>query len=115
MIDKIKFLSLPEDEIFTIKLSLEEAVTNAVKHGNKFDRNLRVRVRVQAEERYLSMEVEDEGEGYDVRSIPDPTRNENINKDSGRGVFLIKTLMDEVSFLKHGRLIRMKKKLRGRV
>ena len=102
---------LTEQEIFDIKLVLEESITNAVKHGNKFNEKLEVRIEIFLEENLLTIEVRDQGPGFDVKKIPDPTKKEGLMRTSGRGVFLIKKLMDRVEYLGNGREIKMVKKL----
>ena len=112
IIEKIYFLPLDEDVIFSVKLCLQEAVINAVKHGNKLNSDLMVDITIEVDENRLIIEVTDHGEGFNFRKIPDPTRPENIKKLEGRGVFLINKLMNSVQFLNGGRTIRMMKKVK---
>jgi serine/threonine-protein kinase RsbW len=81
-----------------IRLALNEAVTNAIIHGNKNDPSKKVYVRAIRNENGLIISVKDEGEGFDVDNIPDPTDKNNLLKPSGRGIFLIRQQADEVSF-----------------
>ncbi len=104
-------LHLSHDLLFHIKLVLEEALTNAIKHGNKFDPKRYVDVEVAVKGDLLVMKVRDEGAGFDHERLPDPTLQERLMKTSGRGVFLIRQLMDEVNFHNGGREIHMVKKL----
>ncbi|MBF0477877.1 MAG: ATP-binding protein [Candidatus Omnitrophica bacterium] len=110
--EKLSFLSFDEPTVFNLKLCLHEAVVNAIKHGNKLNSKLRVRVIIKNEENKLIFEVDDQGEGFDPQSIPDPTAEENILKCSGRGVFLIKNIMDDVQFQNNGKTIKMVKLLK---
>ena len=112
LLGKLKHLSLKEQEIFNIQLSLEEALVNAVKHGNKLNPNLSAQVSVEAKDGSLIITVIDEGEGFDFKDIPDPTNIDNLQKPSGRGIFLIKKLMDKVEFFDCGRGIKMIKSLK---
>lgn len=112
VIEKIKALGMSEDELFNVRLCLEEALVNAVKHGNKMDSNLFVEVSLKADSDRLVMEIKDEGEGFDFVNIKDPTREENLERTQGRGVFLIKKLMDEVRFEEKGSRIVMIKYLK---
>ena len=105
-----KEVSLTQEEAFDIKLVLEEALTNAIKHGNQFDPKRAVTVCVSLLDDYLTISVKDEGAGFDADKIPDPTREDKLMKTSGRGVFLIKKIMDEVRFVNGGREICMVKK-----
>ncbi|MCM8830805.1 MAG: ATP-binding protein [Candidatus Omnitrophica bacterium] len=107
IIEKIKKLKLEEDDIFDIRISLEEAIVNAIKHGNKLNPKLSVDIFLKIIDKSLIIEIKDEGEGFDINNLPDPTSFDNLEKLSGRGLFLIKNLMDEVELLDRGRKIRM--------
>jgi len=112
--DVLKSLSsyAPDGSLsFDIKLCVEEAVLNAIAHGNRRDKDKRVRIAYWVEDGRLIVEVEDEGRGFDYRNISNPTEEGNILKASGRGVFLIRHLMDEVEYNDSGNRIRMVKKL----
>jgi serine/threonine-protein kinase RsbW len=106
---KIKRLSLSEEDLFDIKLCLQEALVNAVKHGNKFDPSLAVECSVEVSGGRLTIQVRDQGAGFDERAVPSPVHTENLTKTSGRGVYLIKKLMDEVEFFDRGRGVKMTK------
>jgi len=103
-----------QQEIFDLKLALEESITNAIKHGNKAHRDLNVEVTIRSRKNRLLLKVRDHGQGFDYRKVPDPTRQDRLMKTSGRGIFLIKKTMDEVTFLKNGREIRMVKVLKAK-
>ena len=112
VIDQLqKECPLNEEDIFCVKLALEESLINAIKHGNKFHPDLTVDVLVSFQNDSLIIKVKDYGQGFDARAIPDPTIDERLMKTSGRGIFLIKKLMDEVSFHDGGREIWMVKKM----
>lgn len=111
---KLMPLGLSEEEVFNIKLSLEEAIVNAIKHGNKLDPSLYVEVTAEADNGCLTISVVDQGKGFDFENVADPTHNNNITKLSGRGVFLIRKLMDEVLYFDCGRGIKMIKFLKTR-
>ncbi len=92
-----------EQELYpNILISLTEAVTNAIKHGNNYDRAKEVRLEVQVRTNRLCCIVTDEGAGFDYDNIPDPTAPENIEKPGGRGVFLIHQLSDRVQYYDNG-------------
>ena len=101
-----------EHRLFDIKLCVEEAVRNAIVHGNKSDKKLHVKINYWIDAYRLNVEVEDEGPGFDPGLIPDPTKNSNIIKESGRGVCLIRKLMDSVRFNHKGNKISMVKNLK---
>ncbi|HID11014.1 MAG TPA: response regulator [Candidatus Latescibacteria bacterium] len=96
-------------ERFTIPLAIDEALLNAIEHGNKNDANKKVRVRCRITERWVEISVEDEGEGFDPSSIPDPTDPEHMTAIRGRGLFLIRNYMDEIRFNEKGNRITMLK------
>jgi serine/threonine-protein kinase RsbW len=101
-------INLDEKYYGNILLSLSEAINNAIIHGNKLDSKKFVTVIYKIKDNILEISVEDEGNGFDPDSVPDPTAPENLEKETGRGLFIIKNLCDQVSFEKNGKLIKMK-------
>lgn len=100
--------SIAEDDLNGIWIALNEAVTNAIKHGNKFDLSKKVSISVQTkQQRYLCFTVKDEGCGFDPAIIPDPTTAECIYEPNGRGVYLINKLADQVTFSNNGTIVEM--------
>lgn len=99
-----------KNEILT---ALSEALANAIVHGNKNDPCKYVDLKIRKENQYLKITVKDEGQGFDPSAIPDPTKPENLQRQSGRGFYLMNIFMDDVkiSKLKSGTRITMKKKL----
>jgi serine/threonine-protein kinase RsbW len=88
---------------FEIEISLYEALANAVEHGCEHDPDKKVEVVVACEEhRGMIIIVRDPGEGFEPESVPSPVVGKNLYSDSGRGIFLINQLMDEVRFKKNG-------------
>jgi len=85
-----------------ILIATIEAVNNAIVHGNKLNSNKIVRVKIESEENRLKVIVEDEGPGFDFYNLPDPTTPQNIENISGRGVFLMRKLSDEINFFNNG-------------
>jgi serine/threonine-protein kinase RsbW len=102
-----------EEAVFAIKLSLEEALINAIKHGNKLDPTKKVYIEAKVDSRKMQITIEDEGPGFDRSSVPDPTADENLCKCSGRGILLIEAYMDSVKWTNHGRRVTMLKKNGG--
>ena len=90
--------SIGEDHYGNILIALTEAINNAITHGNKLDPNKKVKLNMSSKNSNLSFVIQDEGEGFDFDNIPDPTLPENLTKLNGRGVFLMKSLADEVVF-----------------
>ncbi len=91
-------------------IALDEAFVNAIKHGNKFDANKIVRISAEVSPTEARFTIEDEGEGFNVTEIPDPTNPENLFKTSGRGVLIIHNIMDEVSYNERGNRLTMVKR-----
>jgi len=107
----VRLFQGPSDQniVFNIKLALHEAIINAVKHGNKMKQNLSVKVDITKEDGQLTIQVTDQGKGFDFKDIPDPITPENLEKLNGRGIFLIQNAMDKVEFSDQGRSIKMTK------
>ncbi len=93
--DKMKF---SEEERDSLAIAVTEAVNNAIIHGNKQDRRKRVNLRFDFEGEKLIVKIKDQGTGFNPDKISDPLAPENLLKESGRGVFILSTLMDEVKF-----------------
>lgn len=102
---------IDEDRAFDIRLCVEEAVRNAIVHGNKSDKRRSVKVSWEVSGGNAMIEIEDEGKGFDHTAAADPTSDANITRNCGRGVFLIRKLMDKVEYNESGNKIRMVKKL----
>ncbi len=92
---------IPEDRFYNLLISVTEAVNNAIMHGNKFDAEKTVVVSLLATEDFVEIEVQDEGDGFNPDEVADPREPENLLKSSGRGIFIIKSLLDEVLFEKN--------------
>ena len=112
VLDMLKAAEADESDIFDIRLCIEEALINAIKYGNRLDEKLKVVIDVAHNGNKVAISIEDQGKGFDYRDIPDPTEESNLLKAKGRGVFLIKHLMDELEFNKKGNRISMIKHLR---
>ena len=112
LLNDLKPYGVSEDTLFDIRLCTEEAVRNAIVHGNLSDRELLITVTYWIEDGKIFIEVEDEGVGFDRTSLPDPTVGDNILKGSGRGVYLIEKLMDSAVFNETCNKITMIKRLK---
>ena len=86
-----------EKEIFGIRLALDEAIVNAIKHGNKMDGRKRVHICFHVQIDRFDIHITDEGAGYDPNQVPDPLFDENLERSSGRGIFLMRHYMSEVT------------------
>ena len=97
-----------EDDIYgNIMVAVTEAVNNAIRHGNKFDKDKNVYLSLYVNQDRVKFEVEDEGDGFDYNNLLDPTAPENLENPGGRGIFLIRHLADEVEFNKDGRNVQL--------
>lgn len=110
LLDEVAHCGYPSDSTFGIKLALEEALVNAIKHGNKLDLNKKVRIDSTITPVQVEIVIEDEGPGFVRSSVPDPTEPENLEKCSGRGILLIEAYMTSVSWSHGGRRVHMIKK-----
>ncbi|MDQ6653053.1 MAG: ATP-binding protein, partial [Acidobacteriota bacterium] len=104
---KMGHISIEGSHLF---VALDEAFVNAVKHGNKNDPTKLVRVGAELSPKEACFTVEDEGEGFDVQTIPDPRDPANLFKSSGRGVLLMYNIMDEVEYNAQGNRVKMVKR-----
>jgi len=97
-----------EDHYGNILIALTEAVNNAITHGNKLNPTKKVNLDMETQGNELNFIIRDEGDGFDFNNIPDPTLPENVTKLNGRGVFLMKSLADEVDFEENGKIVKLK-------
>jgi serine/threonine-protein kinase RsbW len=108
--DDVERLGFDSHSQFAIKLALEEALINAIKHGNKLDPRKKVHVEAKVTPKQAEIVIEDEGPGFDRTCVPDPTAEENLCKCSGRGILLIESFMDKVQWSHGGRRVKLVKK-----
>jgi serine/threonine-protein kinase RsbW len=101
--------SFSEHDRFAVKMAFEEAIVNAIKHGNQMDPEKSVVVEYQILPDLFLAKITDQGEGFDPDDVPDPTAPENLERPCGRGLLLIRYYMTEVSFTDGGRTIVLKK------
>ena len=103
------------EEVQRISMAVREATVNAVLHGNAYDPRKKVHIAFEAAGNALTVTVRDEGKGLDQEEIPDPLAPENLLKQSGRGIFLIRAFMDEVRFrnMEPGTEVTLIKRLSG--
>jgi len=112
-VDKLMLLlrncSCVPEGVSDVEIALREALANAIIHGNHEDRRKRVHVSCRCEPDEVSLTVKDEGSGFDIHTVPDPTARENIGSAHGRGILVMKGLMDEVRFEQGGVIVHMRK------
>lgn len=92
------FMGFDEDTAHWIGMSVRESVTNAIQHGNRLDQDKTVDIRFEVGPDSLEIYVKDQGNGFRVDDLPSPLDPENLLKPSGRGIFYIRSFMDEVEF-----------------
>ncbi|MBR4619821.1 MAG: ATP-binding protein [Salinivirgaceae bacterium] len=98
-------LSIVSDLYGNLLISTIEAVTNAIVHGNNSDPEKLVHIDLVSDDKKIDVTITDEGEGFDVNIVPDPTKPDYIEKPNGRGIFLMKNLADDVKFDKNGSVV----------
>lgn len=97
---KLRDAGFPEDLLADVAVSVSEVVNNAVVHGNHEDASKKVKVDIEISADRVSISVQDEGEGFDPESLPDPVSEENLMREVGRGLFIVRAYMDEVHIKK---------------
>ena len=107
LLARLAELGYDETIVFGVKMALEEALVNAIKHGNGMDPDKPVDVRWSIDETRFLIEIEDRGAGFDPDDLPDPTAPENLERPCGRGVLLMKHYMTDVQWIPPGNLCRM--------
>ena len=109
MIDQLRDKNWDQQDVFSIHLALEEALMNAIKHGNQRDVSKKVQVTGIVSKSQFEITVKDEGKGFVRAEVPDPTDDGNVGKTSGRGLMLMEFYMSEVKYNDTGNQIRMLK------
>ncbi|MDA7979159.1 MAG: ATP-binding protein [Pirellulales bacterium] len=99
---------LPHD-VFGIRLAAEEAIVNAIRHGNQSDADKHVHVSLKMTETRFRLEIRDEGPGFDPTDVPDPTEDDNLEIPSGRGIMLMRNFMSFVEYNETGNCVIMEK------
>jgi serine/threonine-protein kinase RsbW len=110
IIETVQRCGFTSHSMFAIKLAMEEAMINAIKHGNKLDPSKHVHVAYRISPTQAEITIEDEGPGFDRHGVPDPTADENVHKCNGRGILLMEAYMNAVEFSDGGRRVRMVKR-----
>jgi len=107
LLEELRGKNYAPEEVFAIHLALEEAMINAVKHGNKFDPAKKVDVNYTISDEKFEITVTDQGSGFSYKNLPDPRLEENLYKPCGRGVLLMRSYMDVVEFNETGNAVHM--------
>jgi serine/threonine-protein kinase RsbW len=96
--EKLRSQGVEQGIVTDIAISVTEVVTNAVAHGNQNDPDKKVTVSLKIDKKQVVIRVEDQGHGFDPQHLANPLAEENLLKDAGRGIFIVKSLMDEIKF-----------------
>jgi serine/threonine-protein kinase RsbW len=108
LLQSLELLAYPKAAHFALRLALHEAITNAFRHGHReLPPSTPVHVDVIALPDSITMQVRDQGPGFDPGAVPDPTTDENLERGSGRGLLLIRAYMSRAEYLEGGRMLRM--------
>lgn len=97
------------DDIFAIRLSMDEALANAIRHGNKKDETKKINLRYSIDPERVDIYITDEGDGFDPEKVPDPTTQENLEIPNGRGIMLMRAYMNKVEYNKKGNILHIVK------
>ena len=106
-------LGYDDEALFALRLSLEEALTNAIRHGNNRDVKKKIQIKYCVDNEAIEVRVTDEGGGFRPEDVPDPTAEENIARPSGRGIMLMKAYMDKVLYNRDGNEVYMVRQKQG--
>ena len=110
IVSRLESLEYSIRDVFGVRLALEEALVNAIKHGNGLDPDKTVRVNCLIEDDLLRVEIEDQGLGFNMGDVPDPTAEENLERPCGRGIMLIKSFMTSVEYNAKGNRVVLEKR-----
>lgn len=99
---------ISKDYFNNVLLCVSEAVINSIQHGNKNDKSKTVSVEIDCKKKFMLIAVKDEGEGFDLNNISDPTIKKNIKKESGRGIHIIRSLTEKIEYNHDGNYIQFK-------
>lgn len=102
-------LEYSDRDLFSVRLALEEALVNAIKHGNRKDPNKNVRIGCLIDTQKVRIEVEDRGAGFEVEQVPAPIADDNLKKPNGRGILLLRTFMNAVEYNERGNRLVMER------
>ena len=100
----------PMRDVFGVRLALEEALVNAIKHGNSMDSSKQVYIACQFGGDEVSVVIEDQGDGFILAEVPDPTDDDNLDRPGGRGIMLMRSFMTQVGYNEKGNRLSMIKR-----
>jgi serine/threonine-protein kinase RsbW len=109
ILGKLEELGWEGHDLFGIEMALEESLSNAIRHGNRYDESKHVLIDCKASTQRFWIRIEDEGPGFRLEGVPDCTANENLERPGGRGIALITAFMTHVEFNQCGNCVTMEK------
>ena len=112
ILQALESLEYPPRDVFGVRLALEEALVNAIKHGNAMDPDKQVRIACEVTQEQVRIEIEDEGPGFVPSDVADPTDDENLDCPGGRGIMLMRAFMNVIEYNALGNCVTLVK-LRG--
>lgn len=110
IVGRLETLEFPPRDVFGVRLALEEALVNAIKHGNGMDPSKNVHIECHIDRDLVRVEIEDEGPGFTPEEVPDPTSEENLERPCGRGIMLMRAFMTRVEYNDRGNRIILEKR-----
>ena len=109
LLEELQKTGYSEMAVFAVRLAIEEALNNAIRHGNGLDPGKTAELTYEVTDQQVDIRISDEGPGFDFQDVPDPTLDENLDKPTGRGLMLIRAYMDTVQFNDKGNELHMVK------
>lgn len=109
ILDLLKDRNYSSHDQFSIRIGLEEAIVNAIKHGNGMDPSKSVQISCEVSDAFVRVVIEDEGRGFNPDDVPDPTDLENLEKSSGRGLMLMRHYLSRVEYNDRGNRVLLEK------
>lgn len=109
IVSLLESLEFPPRDVFSVRLALEEALVNAIKHGNQSDSSKKVHIGCWINADLVRIRICDEGPGFKPEDVPDPTAMENLENPSGRGLMLMKAFMNVIEFNELGNCVILEK------
>lgn len=110
MLDALASCGYGKVSTFSIRLALEEGLSNAIRHGNGCDPTRTVEVTYDIDDERAAITIRDQGGGFDPSAVPDPTTGENLEKPTGRGIMLMRAYADELRFTENGAKVHIVKR-----
>lgn len=110
IVRRLEDLEYPARDVFGVRLALEEALVNAIKHGNRMDPAKVVRIDCRIESEIVRVVIEDQGPGFRPDAVPDPTAEENLERPCGRGIMLMRAFMSLIEYNATGNRVTLEKR-----